>query len=370
MHCGCHITRIDLVREMAKVAPPVDDLPYVLRPESRIRSFALQELNESKYVHNFAILHDHFQSFYDIFQKYGLRELRCRTPEKLALLESAQQFWTDEPDYEVAQLALEHAREHVPLDAPPSTVNAYIERLPEYARDVMLRHAIKEKAGFSMEELDRAEARLQQPRKNFNKVFGLGLSRTGTRSLTAGLQYLGFNISHYPTDEQTFQELARGDHRFSLLEMHDGMTDITVAPYYEELDRLYPGSKFVLTVRDEETWLQSCENHWSGRDAFAPTKGSSEESHMKIRRFLRAAVYGCYDFQPERFARVYRKHVDQVLDYFRDRPEDLLVMNVVGGEGFEKLCPFLGLPIPIKPFPHKGNRLTEQLQGANPAPAG
>ena len=40
-----------------------------------------------------------------------------------------------------------------------------------------------------------------------------------------------------------------------------------------------------------------------------------------------------------------------VKEYFRNRPDDLLVMNICGGEGWEVLCLFLNKPIPSVPFP-------------------
>ena len=42
----------------------------------------------------------------------------------------------------------------------------------------------------------------------------------------------------------------------------------------------------------------------------------------------------------------------RVRAYFAGRPDDLLVLDVVGGEGWEKLCPFLGLEPPAEAFPH------------------
>jgi hypothetical protein len=42
--------------------------------------------------------------------------------------------------------------------------------------------------------------------------------------------------------------------------------------------------------------------------------------------------------------------------YFAKRPGDLLVINIPAGDGWEKLCPFLGVPVPDLPFPFK-NRL-------------
>ena len=47
--------------------------------------------------------------------------------------------------------------------------------------------------------------------------------------------------------------------------------------------------------------------------------------------------------------------------YFRNRPADLLVINIAEGEGFEKLAPFLSRPIPAEPFPHKGGVLSARM---------
>jgi hypothetical protein len=88
------------------------------------------------------------------------------------------------------------------------------------------------------------------------KIFGIGLSRTGTKSLTLALNMIGFKVAHYPDDEITLKELMAGKYNFSLLKDFDGITDITVAPYYAQLDKLFPDSKFILTVRDKDSWLK------------------------------------------------------------------------------------------------------------------
>ena len=182
------------------------------------------------------------------------------------------------------------------------------------------------------------------------KVFGLGLSRTGTKSLTVALHFLGLDVAHYPTDRESFAAMARGDGRFPLLEHYDGLTDIVTIPFLAELDALHPGSRFVLTVRAKEDWLRSMEDHWRGKPVVIP--GYEDMSAMRVRGFLRAAVFGCYEFNRERLARVYDDHLARVRAYFRGRPGDLLVLDIVGGESWEKLAPFLGYPPPDIPFPY------------------
>lgn len=62
------------------------------------------------------------------------------------------------------------------------------------------------------------------------KVFGIGLSRTGTTSFTAALRRMGYVIRGYPHILHVIDEA----------EEKDGVTDSPVIPYMEILDRLYP----------------------------------------------------------------------------------------------------------------------------------
>jgi Sulfotransferase domain len=181
------------------------------------------------------------------------------------------------------------------------------------------------------------------------KVFGLGLSRTGTKSLTVALHLLGFDVVHYPTDETSFAAMVRGAGRFPILDRYDGLTDIVTIPFIAELDALLPGSRFILTVREREDWLCSMENHWRGKTV--TVLGREVTTAMCVRSFLRAAVFGCYEFNRERLSRVYDDHFARVHSYFRDRPEDLLVLDIIGGEGWDRLAPFLGCVPPDVPFP-------------------
>ena len=164
------------------------------------------------------------------------------------------------------------------------------------------------------------------------KVFGVGLSRTGTVSLTAALVALGYRAKHFPKALEVVLYAER----------YDALTDTPVCQYVETLDRLHPGAKFVLTVRDEEGWLDSCRRHWAGRKPTTPGW-----------RWNRRAVYGIETFDPTVFLRVYREHTERITRYFAGRPGKFLVLNICGGEGYERLCPFLNLPARDEPFPRR-----------------
>ncbi|QDU75855.1 hypothetical protein Pan97_28970 [Bremerella volcania] len=174
------------------------------------------------------------------------------------------------------------------------------------------------------------------------KIFGIGLSRTGTKSLATALNLLGIKTMWYPQDQTTYRELMTAHYRLTVLEEYQALTDTPVVPFYPQFDQEYPGSKFVLTIRDKESWLRSCEKHWQN-STFPPQE---VPFWRKYASFIDLCVYGCNAFNASRFSYVYDRHVEGVQSYFHNRPDDLLIMNICGGEGYDRLCEFLDYQLP------------------------
>jgi hypothetical protein len=163
------------------------------------------------------------------------------------------------------------------------------------------------------------------------KVFGIGLSRTGTTSLSEALGILGFSAVHYPSNMRD-------------IETHDAAADLPVADTFEMLDATFPGSKFIYTVRERTRWLESCRRHWTRKQG---------NKLSPLHREFRERVYGTIDFSPALFAHAYDRHERRVMRYFADRPQDLLVLDICGGHAnWETLCAFLAVPVPPTPFPN------------------
>ncbi|MEH2084474.1 MAG: sulfotransferase family protein [Nostoc sp.] len=177
-----------------------------------------------------------------------------------------------------------------------------------------------------------------------NKIFGIGLSRTGTTSLHYALMLLGYSSVHMPMD------LAE-------IDGHDASSDTGVSYRFEELDQLYQGSKFILTVRNLEEWLQSCEFHFNHR--ITPEKLPFK--HAKFLTEVRTKLYGTVSYEPVMLREAYQRHMQRVENYFAHRPQDLLVLNICTGDSWNKLCPFLGRPIPDTPFPHVNRTFETKL---------
>ena len=185
-----------------------------------------------------------------------------------------------------------------------------------------------------------------------SKVFGIGLSKTGTSSLDRALNELGIQSIHFPSDPTTHRELLEGNYRLSILQQYQAATDIPIAPFYAQLDGIYPNSKFILTVRDRESWLSSVSHHWE----FMWQWAEHDRHFCEFLKFITACAYGVHRFQRARFTYVYDRHLRNVREYFRKRPQDLLVLDICSGDGWERLCPFLGVPVPERPFPVANRR--------------
>jgi hypothetical protein len=161
--------------------------------------------------------------------------------------------------------------------------------------------------------------------------WGIGLGRTGTNSFCEALRILGFNpVGHNPP--------------FETLSSLRGGADNGVLLFYKYLDYKYPESKFVLTLRPMDDWLESM--------AYAAQRFPVRSRNDDVAIMRRMMLYESVTFDREKYVAAYEKHHQDVRRYFVDRPDDLLEMNLVAGEGWEALCPFLGLPIPDTPFPH------------------
>lgn len=157
---------------------------------------------------------------------------------------------------------------------------------------------------------------------------------------------LGLRSVHWDCGATYFADILRGrEPSFRVYDDVDAVSDVPAACFYEELLACYPAAKCVLTVRDENAWWASLVSHTS-RYPLRP--GAEDETRRQIRHM----AYGSSNMAAEYVQRKrYREHNQRVRD--RVAPSRLLVMDIAVGDGWNKLCPFLGIDEPHgTPFPH------------------
>ena len=189
------------------------------------------------------------------------------------------------------------------------------------------------------------------------RIFGIGMHKTATTSLHHALKILGYDSAHWKSAhwaKRIWREMNRLG-RSQTLEQSYALCDLPITLLYEQLDRAYPRSKFILTTRNESGWLETVKKHWDPE--FNPFRGQWDTDPFTHR--IHKILYGRTDFDADTMLRRYRRHNAAVLDYFKDRPQDLLVMDMDFGwpkrndqrAGWPELCNFFGKRIPGVPYP-------------------
>lgn len=133
------------------------------------------------------------------------------------------------------------------------------------------------------------------------------------------------------------------------LDNADAAVEGVCISHFRYLDLRFPGSKFILTTRELEAWLSSCEVAMSDfpKDRIGP---DSEFYNAMIRN--RSARYGTLEFKRDTLMERFYQHHYEVVSYFRSHKNQLLVIDMTKGDPWEQLCPFLGKEEPNVDFPH------------------
>ncbi|NIA69270.1 hypothetical protein HBA54_11775 [Pelagibius litoralis] len=188
------------------------------------------------------------------------------------------------------------------------------------------------------------------------KVFCIGRNKTGTTSLGAVLKKAGFLLGNQAAGESLIYDWGAGrfDRIVDLCKSAQAFQDIpfSLPKTFEVLDASFPGSRFILSVRkNADEWYGSVIRFHTkivgkGR---VPTPEDLKNFGYRHRGWIwnnMKLVYGI-DENTLYDERIYKQHYDQhneqVIEHFRQRPDDLLVVNLSDEQAECRLGTFLGL---------------------------
>lgn len=190
-----------------------------------------------------------------------------------------------------------------------------------------------------------------------SKVFCVGRNKTGTTSLAAALRALGYRVGHQRTAEALIEDWGRRDFRrlIDYCRSADAFQDVPFSHDYtfQAMDAAFPGSKFILTVRSsEDEWYESFIRFHTQRLGHGrlPTPDELKADPYVFPGWIwrvKELVHGPAEedlFREDLYKAHYRRHNERVQDYFRHRPDDLLVLNLADDGAMQSLCRFLGRP--------------------------
>jgi len=193
-----------------------------------------------------------------------------------------------------------------------------------------------------------SQARVRLWRRKHNKIFCIGLNKTGTSSLHTAFGILGFKSAHFKCDEGNIKTIITDNYRhynrklLTGIEHYDCISDWNnpaINLLFKQLDREHPNSKFILNTRDMNRWIESRKKHILRIPNLEELRNEMPENDY-------------YNLNISSWITEYEQLHCEVIEYFENRGCDLLVFNIEEGDGWNELCRFLSLPTPKCNFPH------------------
>jgi hypothetical protein len=197
------------------------------------------------------------------------------------------------------------------------------------------------------------------------QVIGAGFGRTGTMSLKAALEQLGFGPSFHmidlvrdPGPLAYWQAAAAGEgvDWKEALRGWESTVDWPGCSFWEQMAETWPDAPILLSVREPEAWYRSCLNSIHAAKEMAlrgELEGGSEnppdaEVLQMINNLIWNGTFNGRFLEKDYAIEVFERHNEDVK---RKVPADHLLVYEIS-QGWEPLCDFLGVPVPDAPMPH------------------
>lgn len=197
------------------------------------------------------------------------------------------------------------------------------------------------------------------------KIFCIGCNKTGTTSLKLALEESGIHVGRQRDAENLLEDWARRDFtkiiRYCRTAQAFQDVPFSLPDTYKAVDQAFPGSKFILTVRDSsEQWYSSLVRFHGKIWANGKTPPTREDLQnatyiYKGRPWIaNRLIFNTPEEDPYHKAtllKFYEDHNSSVEEYFSERNHDLLVLNISVESDYSRLCSFLGVPSIRDAFP-------------------
>ncbi|MFF5106894.1 sulfotransferase family protein [Streptomyces sp. NPDC000134] len=196
-------------------------------------------------------------------------------------------------------------------------------------------------------------------------MIGAGYGRTGTLSMRAALERLGFGPCHHMTEVVTnprqmplWQEALSRDpvDVRRVFEGYRATVDFPGCVFWRELLEAWPKAKVVLTVRDPHRWYASARKTIFSRHMQQPADPDPDAAAFGrfMTEELRPRILDVGGDRPlneldeDEAVAAFDRHIAEVK---AGVPADRLLVFQVS-EGWGPLCEFLEVPVPDEEFPH------------------
>ena len=179
-----------------------------------------------------------------------------------------------------------------------------------------------------------------------NKAVYLGFHKTGTSSMGRLFQIIGLKLAG-----AYGKRAVKGDNlliaqSLNFAKNYDAFQDNPWPLIYKDFDKKFPNSKFIFYERDVDDW-------------YASSLGFFKNLTTPMRKYIYGEGCGSPVGNEKIFKQVYLQHSEDVIEYFKNRPTDLLHIKDFSDESAQQIGKFLGYSSYANlkmPHLHKGKR--------------
>lgn len=192
------------------------------------------------------------------------------------------------------------------------------------------------------------------------EIIGAGFGRTGTYSLKAALEHLGFGPCHHMSevidkpDQITLWDAVadgRPDYASAFAGFRSAV-DFPVSAYWQDVLKAFPNAKVILSDRDPEDWYGSFSQTILPliRDKAAWPEARRPWFQMIEKVIIGKALGGRTD--RDGILAAYRANASAA----RGLVAEGRALVFKAGDGWAPLCRFLGVDVPDSPYPRTNPR--------------
>ncbi|MDO6546035.1 sulfotransferase [Pseudoalteromonas carrageenovora] len=164
-----------------------------------------------------------------------------------------------------------------------------------------------------------------------NKLFIIGLPRTGTTSVCHAFLELSIATAHTAYTQACFKNAT-------------AIADTPIFNDYQVLDKHYPGSKFIYLERELSAWLPSIKQLLTRMHTNLTRADGGFNIHIKrcyLNTFNELSLENIND--DSYLENCYNRHFESAQRYFKNRPQDFLSIDIAKPASYKAMCDFLEL---------------------------
>jgi hypothetical protein len=204
-------------------------------------------------------------------------------------------------------------------------------------------------------------------KNNQIKYFCIGANKTGTTSLKTLFTELGFKVAPQDIGEKLIDDWGEGKFDRIIAFAKSDYNFFQDIPFslpgtFKAVEQELPNCKFILTIRtDENEWYNSLINFHT---SLMKTNGVPTAAALKSFNYVEPGwmwkaqklMYGITEDKPyseEQLKSFYTEHNAAIVDYFKNQPDKLIVINLKNPDAAKELGEFIERNIDRIPWENK-----------------